>query len=582
MDLAGRTLGSYQITEELGRGGMAIVYRAYQPSLNRYVAIKVLPPQLSFDQQFVDRFQREARAAANLRHPNIVVIHDVGHHDGTYYIVMEYLEGRTLKELVEQTGPLPPQRAARIVEQIAAALDYAHQRGFVHRDVKPANVFVGEGDRVTLTDFGIAKAASETEHLTRTGTLMGTPEYMSPEQAEGGAVDHRTDLYALGVVLYQMLVGQVPFRGTTPHAVLHDVIYEAPPRPRQVYPNVSPALEPVVLKAIAKQPDDRYQRGAELVKDLRQALTGSRANAGSVPLPPTAMSARQGRSPVIWILAGIAAVLVLVTGGVLALVATEDRETPTPSATVTMPVVAIQTEDPGEGDAVSTPVALTLPAPTSTEVTSETSTAVPPSATPEASTDTPVPATDTPLPPSDTPSPVPTPTCAVTPDPLLISAWNREVLGCPASASHITWAAWQPFQGGAMIWRHDTDRIYVLYGPAGTSGSSGNWQETPEEWKWDGSNPDGVGLSPPPGLYEPIRGFGWLWRTHLDGPDGALGWAREEEKGFCSSLQSFEQGLLLHSNTVEYCEDTMYNWATHPSFTPLFFALYQDGTWRRY
>jgi len=397
MDLAGSSLGNYQIIEELGRGGMAVVYRAYQPSLNRYVAIKVLPPQLSFDQQFVDRFQREARAAANLRHPNIVVIHDVAHHDDTYYIVMEYLEGRTLKELVEQTGPLPPQRAAHIVEQVAAALDYAHQRGFVHRDVKPANIFVSEGDRVTLTDFGIAKAASETEHLTRTGTLMGTPEYMSPEQAEGGSVDHRTDLYALGVVLYQMLVGRVPFRGTTPHAVLHDVIYEAPPPPRQLNPSLSPALEQVVLKAIAKQPDDRYQRGAELVKDLRRALTEPKPKPVVAPPPQAAKPARQGRSPVGWILGGIAAVVLLLLAAVLLLggnnpettpvpatTAAPAQETPAPIATTSEPPAA-----PSETPISDTPVAIAsdTPSPT-TPAVAPTDTALPPTDTPLAPTPT--------------------------------------------------------------------------------------------------------------------------------------------------------------------------------------------------
>ena len=232
MDLIGKTLGNYQIMEELGRGGMAVVYKAYQRSLNRYVALKVLPPQLGFDRQFVERFQREARAAAGLQHPNIVVVYDVGHEEGVHYIVMEYLEGRTLKAVIDYESPMPPRRVHGIVNQIGAALDYAHQRGFVHRDVKPSNVFVGEGDRVTLTDFGIAKAASEAQQLTRTGMLMGTPEYMSPEQASGAKVDHRTDLYALGVVLYQMVVGQAPFQGTTPHATLHAVIYEAPPPPR--------------------------------------------------------------------------------------------------------------------------------------------------------------------------------------------------------------------------------------------------------------------------------------------------------------------------------------------------------------
>ncbi|HSJ58250.1 MAG TPA: protein kinase, partial [Anaerolineae bacterium] len=361
-----------------------------------------------FDQQFIERFQREARAAAGLRHPNIVVIHDVGQHDGTYFIVMEYLEGSTLKDLVEKEGPLHPTRSANIVEQLAAALDYAHQRGFVHRDIKPANIFVGEGDRVTLTDFGIAKAASETQQLTRTGTLMGTPEYMSPEQAEGENVDHRTDLYALGVVLYQMLSGQVPFRGTTPHAVLHDIIYESPAPPRQVNPNLSPALEAVILKAIAKRPEQRFQRGADMSKALRQALAGGRAGGVAVPPPvrPTpprggvpvpAPAARRAGSPLPWILAAIAAVLVLVSGALLLALRGGDRE---PVATpVATQVVAGQT-----GEATATEEIPPTSAPS--ELTAEPTTAPGlPADTPVPATDTALPPTDTPVPPTDTPAP---------------------------------------------------------------------------------------------------------------------------------------------------------------------------------
>ncbi|MDX9833220.1 MAG: protein kinase [Anaerolineae bacterium] len=375
-DLQGRLLGRYQVVEELGRGGMGVVYRAYQPSLNRHVAIKVLPPQLSLDQQLVGRFQREARAAANLRHPNIVVIYDVGEEKGIHYIVMEYLEGRTLKQLVEEEGPLHPKRAAHIVEQVAAALDYAHQRGFVHRDVKPANIFVGPGDHVTLTDFGIAKAASETQQLTRTGTLMGTPEYMSPEQASGGEVDHRTDLYALGVVLYQALVGHVPFRGTTPHAVLHNVIYEPPLAPRQVNPNLSAALEGVILKAIAKQPEQRFQRGAELVRALRRATEGAARDAfePAAPRRPAPVAARpmapppRRRSALPWLLGAAAALLILGTAAVVAMllinggppvlppatqVADENPPEPTltaaaPSSVPTSAPTAVPTADVGQ------------------------------------------------------------------------------------------------------------------------------------------------------------------------------------------------------------------------------------------
>lgn len=419
MDLSGKTIGNYQITNELGRGGMAVVYRAYQASLNRYVAIKVLPPQLSFDEQFVQRFQREARAAAGLRHPNIVVIHDVGHEGGIYYLVMEYLEGRTLREVIQQEGPLKADGAAHIAEQLAAALDYAHRQGFVHRDVKPANIFVGEDDRVTLTDFGIAKAASETQQLTRTGMLVGTPEYMSPEQAEGGIVDHRTDLYALGVVLYQMLVGRVPFSGTTPHATLHAVIYEAPPPPREINPGIPSEVETTILKAIAKQPEQRFQRGGELTMALKSALEGKPVagltDTVTVPAPPSAEPRQRRRSPVVWIVGAIAIVVLMLIGAVFLLSGDTDEKA-TPIAVITQVVTqetsTIETTEASvEPSATAEPPARTPDIPTEAPTTSigtdtplpaidtaEVPTDVPPSDTPQPPTDTPRPPTDTPVP----------------------------------------------------------------------------------------------------------------------------------------------------------------------------------------
>ncbi len=372
-DLVGRVLGSYQIVEELGRGGMGIVYRAYQPSLNRHVAVKILPPQLAFDQQLVDRFLREARAAAGLRHPNIVVVYDVGQEQGIHFIAMEYLEGRNLAQVIEEEGPLHPKRAAQIVEQVASALDYAHQRGFVHRDVKPANIFVqrsrdpvGPGDHVTLTDFGIAKAAAETRQLTHTGTVVGTPEYMAPEQAVGGEVDERTDLYALGVVLYQMLTGRVPYQGHTPHAVLHNVIYETPPPPRQSNPNLSTAMEGVILKAIAKQPEQRFQRGADLVRALHRAVEGGARDVPVVaaprrPVPPS--PPRPKRRPALpWLLGAVAALLVIGMAALLVVALTDNGPPDLPPAT--------QVADENRPEPTLTPSPQTPPPPTPSPPTS--------------------------------------------------------------------------------------------------------------------------------------------------------------------------------------------------------------------
>ena len=245
--LIGKTLGQYQILELAGQGGMAKVYKAYQPSLNRYVALKVLPEYLAHDAEFVDRFRQEALAAAALRHPNIVVIYDIGEADNLHYIATEFLEGQTLEQMLKQSGALSLPRVVSIVNQVASALEAAHEHGLVHRDIKPSNVFVNPREHVTLMDFGIVKAMSATR-LTRTGMLVGTPEYMSPEQAEGLPLDWRSDLYSLGVMVYEMLTGHVPFDAPTPNAVLYAHVNKPPVPPSQLNPRIPQIIETVVLR----------------------------------------------------------------------------------------------------------------------------------------------------------------------------------------------------------------------------------------------------------------------------------------------------------------------------------------------
>jgi len=266
-------LGKYKIIAEVGQGDFAAIYKAVDTTLDRTVALKVPAPHLLWDYTFVQRFQREVRVAANLDHPNIVTIYEVGQIEGVYFIAMQFLEGRTLGQILEAEGPLPVSRVQAIVEQIASALDYAHARGFVHRDIKPSNVIVADDGRATLTDFGLVKAGEGTK-LSTTGVVFGTPKYMSPEQARGEKVDERSDIYSLGIMLFEMLTGQVPFEADTPLEISVKHLTAALPLPRAVNPDIPELVERVILKAMAKTPEDRYQRVSEMAEALKRAVEG--------------------------------------------------------------------------------------------------------------------------------------------------------------------------------------------------------------------------------------------------------------------------------------------------------------------
>jgi|GEM_PF-1867380 len=270
-DLIGQTIGQYRILEQIGKGGMATVYKAYQPSLDRYVAVKVLPSYFAHEEGFAERFTREAKAIAKLTHPHILPIHDFGQEGGLSYIVAQYVEAGTLKDMLGQ--PMAPRQAAEIVGQIAEALDYAHARGIIHRDVKPSNVLMDRGRWVLLTDFGLAKMVEASQALTASGVGVGTPAYMSPEQGQGMKVDARSDVYSLGIVLYEMLTGRVPFEAETPMAVVIKHISHPLPLPRQINPDIPAEVERVILKALAKKPEDRFANTGEMAAALREAVS---------------------------------------------------------------------------------------------------------------------------------------------------------------------------------------------------------------------------------------------------------------------------------------------------------------------
>lgn len=315
-DLIGKNIGQYQIVEQIGIGGMATIYKAYQASIDRYVAIKILPEQFAKDANFLKRFQQEARAIAALEHPHILPVHDFGTEDGRSYMVMRYIEGGTL---TKQMGhPLPYKRIIQIVGDIARALDYAHERGVVHRDIKPSNILIDKHGEVLLTDFGIAKMVEGTEatQLTGAGTILGTPAYMSPEQATGGNIDGRSDIYSLGVVLYELLTGQPPYQAETPLAVVMKHVNAPLPPPRALKTEIPEALERIVLKAMAKDPNQRFQTAAEMEQALREAYQTVDTPSAQIFEPEPAPSDPKPKSRVgFFLVVGAIVALLLCLGG---------------------------------------------------------------------------------------------------------------------------------------------------------------------------------------------------------------------------------------------------------------------------
>ena len=414
-ELIGKELGLYRILEFIGAGGMSTVFRAYHAALDRYVAIKVLPEQISMDEELRQRFQQEVRVIARLEHPHILPVHDYGQDRDRLYLVMRYVDSGTLGERLAQ-GRLELGQISRVMHQVGSALAYAHRNGVVHRDIKPNNVLIDEQGNCYLSDFGLARVMAVSIRLTASGVGMGTPAYMSPEQGSGQPVDMRSDVYSLGVMLYEMATGQVPYQANTAMAVMLKHITDPLPLPSTLNPDLSPGLEQVIAKALAKDPNDRYQSVEKMLQAFDAAV--GQVSEPLLPLPnaparkkrvPTSSATSKRRKLPWWALAaaGLALTLIVtfaVLGATSAVAERRQSMEATETAVAQAWIALAQTRN-----------VTNTPLPTATDTATPTDTPPPtPTETP-VPTSTPTPAPTTPPPPTATDTPGPTPTVTRTP-----------------------------------------------------------------------------------------------------------------------------------------------------------------------
>lgn len=391
--LIGRTLGKYKIVELLGQGGMATVYIGYQQAVDRRVAIKVLPPHPGLDDQFIDRFQIEARTIARLQHPHILPLYDYGSEDDILYLAMAYIEGGTLDDRIAR-GPMTLRSAEKTLREVASAMDYAHRQGVIHRDIKPGNILIDREGHALLADFGIAKIA-DSANLTGTG-VVGTPAYMAPEQAQGGVVDHRADIYALGVVVYQMITGRQPFTGDTPMQVLLKVMQEPAPDILDMTDGLPPALSEVMHTVLAKDPQERYQSAVEFAEAFSRAIhasddslvaarkefplrSASESSGGTTIPKASPFSAKPGENQTIIVqqstnplllLGGFAIMAVAIVAVVILVIGSQGRGDDDNAATTQSAVALVGTQTAAAAAALPTETEspTTTPAPTSVPV----------------------------------------------------------------------------------------------------------------------------------------------------------------------------------------------------------------------
>ncbi len=631
---SGQRIGAYEVEEEIGRGGMAIVYKARHVSLGRYVALKILLPHLATDTEIVHRFLQEARAAAALRHPNIVTVYDVGQSDGFYYIAMEYIEGQSLQTLIQRRGRLPPQEVVSILKQVAAALDEAHRQGIVHRDVKPSNVLIeARTGRGVLTDFGVARVMHGGPRLTQTGAFIGTLHYASPEQLQGKEVDHRADLYALGVMTFEMLTGHVPFSGDA-GAVVAGHLQRPPPSVRQYVPSLPTSVDEALAPALAKDPARRYRSATALARALEQALAGVASS------PPTTEAKPWPRGLVFGGATFLVGLLVVVAFLVVRLARSAPAVPPPPSPT--------QLKGSGNGDmpgVTVTPLIGLSPFPTLVTPTSRPDTPTVSGGTSSIPTSTPTPTATATPPPTSTPTPTVTPVQPPEGRPTqnlnlrsgpgvsferltTLPVGSRvTVLGRNGDGSWLYVRSKDDLEGWVAASYVDLDgaiyadlptvptpvaplcslrpdgRFTGVYtyldlgcalGPARIVWTAweplergamlwradtnrvtvfyqgDGWEVLLEQW--DGRSVPPPRGTPPPGRQAPVRGFGWIWGTR-DDIFAALGWATDEEKGFAFTKAE-----------VQYCADAQGNnmYSRANELPPLLVVAVQAGKqWKK-